>query len=227
MRSLRPVLESREGATPSLPPLRPMKAPDPLRERIRHLHDSIRTETLYVHWVRTSFRAKHGRGGMDSGRTRVPAFAMAADDPLRGSAGPASTDLGAMPRCRRTRPGPMAAGPRRRLRASLPGGAESPPGPPIRTRQRSRRLQRIRVNPGRSQGSRPQLFDHTGIARSSLTCSKPPVWRCRSGCRLRDRRPAFPERGRDPASAGAWFDDVCGRRDEFHPPSSRMRNTAR
>ena len=39
-----------------LPPLKSVKVLDQLRERIRHLHDSIRTEEVYVHWVRAFVR---------------------------------------------------------------------------------------------------------------------------------------------------------------------------
>lgn len=38
--------------TDPLPPLRSVKVLDQLRERIRYLHYSIRTEQAYVHWVR-------------------------------------------------------------------------------------------------------------------------------------------------------------------------------
>jgi hypothetical protein len=39
-------------ATAPLPPLRSVKVLDQLRERIRYLHYSLRTEQAYVHWVR-------------------------------------------------------------------------------------------------------------------------------------------------------------------------------
>lgn len=39
-----------------LPPLRSVKVLDQLRERIRYLHYSIRTERAYVHWVRAYIR---------------------------------------------------------------------------------------------------------------------------------------------------------------------------
>lgn len=38
-------------ATAPLPPLRSVKVLDQLRERIRYLHYSLRTEQAYVHWV--------------------------------------------------------------------------------------------------------------------------------------------------------------------------------
>jgi integron integrase len=47
------------GSAP-LPPLQALKVLDQLRERIRYLHYSIRTEQAYVHWVRAYIRF-HGR----------------------------------------------------------------------------------------------------------------------------------------------------------------------
>lgn len=38
-------------ATVPLPPLRSVKVLDQLRERIRYLHYSLRTEQAYVHWA--------------------------------------------------------------------------------------------------------------------------------------------------------------------------------
>ena len=43
-------------ATAPLPPLRSVKVLDQLRERIRHLHYSLPTEQVYVHWVRAFIR---------------------------------------------------------------------------------------------------------------------------------------------------------------------------
>lgn len=43
-----------------LPPLRSVKVLDQLRERIRYLHYSVRTEEAYTHWVR-AFIHFHGR----------------------------------------------------------------------------------------------------------------------------------------------------------------------
>ena len=43
-------------ATAPLPPLRSVKVLDQLRERIRYLHYSLRTEQAYVHWVRAFIR---------------------------------------------------------------------------------------------------------------------------------------------------------------------------
>ncbi|WP_219851889.1 phage integrase N-terminal SAM-like domain-containing protein [Methylibium rhizosphaerae] len=42
--------------TPALPPLRSAKVLDQLRERVRYLHYSPRTEKSYVYWVRAFIR---------------------------------------------------------------------------------------------------------------------------------------------------------------------------
>ena len=43
-------------STAPLPPLRSVKVLEQLRERIRYLHYSLRTEQAYVHWVRAFIR---------------------------------------------------------------------------------------------------------------------------------------------------------------------------
>jgi integron integrase len=45
-----------KSSTPSLPPLKAVKVLDQLRERIRYLHYSLRTEETYVKWVRSFIR---------------------------------------------------------------------------------------------------------------------------------------------------------------------------
>jgi integrase len=45
-----------KNGTSSLPPLQAVKALDHLRERIRYLHYSARTEDACVHWVRLFIR---------------------------------------------------------------------------------------------------------------------------------------------------------------------------
>lgn len=45
-----------KSSTAPLPPLKSVKVLDQLRERIRYLHYSIRTEEAYVYWVRTFIR---------------------------------------------------------------------------------------------------------------------------------------------------------------------------
>lgn len=49
-----------KNSTSPLPPLRSVKVLDQLRERIRYLHYSVRTEEAYTHWVR-AFIHFHGR----------------------------------------------------------------------------------------------------------------------------------------------------------------------
>ena len=45
-----------KSSTAPLPPLQSVKVLDQLRERIRYLHYSIRTEDAYVYWVRSFIR---------------------------------------------------------------------------------------------------------------------------------------------------------------------------
>lgn len=52
-------------ATAPLPPLRSVKVLDQLRERIRYLHYSLRTEQAYVHWVRAFIRFHGVRHAVD------------------------------------------------------------------------------------------------------------------------------------------------------------------
>ena len=72
-----------------MPPMRSVKVLDPLRERIRLLHYSIRTEDAYVHWVRAFVRL-HGLhypatigGGIH--RAGVPAKAASYSDLISSS----------------------------------------------------------------------------------------------------------------------------------------------
>ncbi|MBK8338306.1 MAG: hypothetical protein IPL03_17825 [Sterolibacteriaceae bacterium] len=51
-----------------------MKALDPLRERIRDLHDSIRIEAVYVHWVRVLIRFHVPRPPATLGGAAVEVF---------------------------------------------------------------------------------------------------------------------------------------------------------
>lgn len=61
-------------ATAPLPPLRSVKVLDQLRERIRYLHYSIRTEQAYVHWVRAFIRFHGVRHPATLGSSEVEAF---------------------------------------------------------------------------------------------------------------------------------------------------------
>jgi len=57
-----------------LPPLKSAKVLDQLRERIRYLHYSIRTEEAYVYWVRTFIRFHGLRHPATLGGVEVEAF---------------------------------------------------------------------------------------------------------------------------------------------------------
>ena len=43
-------------SSPQLPPLQAPRLLDQVRERVRYLHYSLRTEQAYVHWVRAFVR---------------------------------------------------------------------------------------------------------------------------------------------------------------------------
>lgn len=60
--------------TADLPPLRAVKVLDQLRERIRYLHYSRRTEEAYVHWVRAFIRFHGIRHPSTMGAGEVEAF---------------------------------------------------------------------------------------------------------------------------------------------------------
>ncbi|MEK8827519.1 phage integrase N-terminal SAM-like domain-containing protein, partial [Escherichia coli] len=61
-------------ATAPLPPLRSVKVLDQLRERIRYLHYSLRTEQAYVHWVCAFIRFHGVRHPATLGSSEVEAF---------------------------------------------------------------------------------------------------------------------------------------------------------
>lgn len=76
-------------ATAPLPPLRSVKVLDQLRERIRYLHYSLRTEQAYVNWVRAFIRF-HGvrQAYRKKGFRLVPegkAFVLAGESLMRFS----------------------------------------------------------------------------------------------------------------------------------------------
>ena len=54
-----------------LPPLQSVRIPDQLRERIRYLHYSLRTEQVYVYWVRAFIRFYDLRQPADMGKADV------------------------------------------------------------------------------------------------------------------------------------------------------------
>lgn len=62
------------GTSPPLPPLRSVRLLDQLRERIRTLHYSRRTEQAYVHWCRAFIRFHGIRHPAEMGAPEVQAF---------------------------------------------------------------------------------------------------------------------------------------------------------
>jgi integron integrase len=58
----------------TLPPLRSERLLDQVRERVRYLHFSIRTEQAYVHWVRAFVRFHNLRHPAEMGAGEVEAF---------------------------------------------------------------------------------------------------------------------------------------------------------
>lgn len=63
-----------KSSTAPLPPLKSVKVLDQLRERIRYLHYSIRTEEAYVYWVRTFIRFHGLQHPATMGGPEVEAF---------------------------------------------------------------------------------------------------------------------------------------------------------
>ena len=63
-----------KSVTPTLPPLKAVKVLDQLRERIRYLHYSRRTEEAYVHWVKRFIRFHGVRHPREMGQPEVEAF---------------------------------------------------------------------------------------------------------------------------------------------------------
>ena len=61
-------------STPPLPPLQAPRLLDQVRERVRYLHYSIRTEQAYVHWVRAFVRFHRMRHPREMGQPEVEAF---------------------------------------------------------------------------------------------------------------------------------------------------------
>lgn len=63
-----------QGEALSLPPLQSARLLDQLRERIRLLHYSGRTEEVYVHWCRAYIRFHRLRHPKEMGRAEIEAF---------------------------------------------------------------------------------------------------------------------------------------------------------
>ena len=67
---------SSAGAVDPQSPPRPVRVLDQLRHRLRYLHDSLRTEQAYVHWVRAFIRFHGLRHPNQMGAPEVEAFLM-------------------------------------------------------------------------------------------------------------------------------------------------------
>jgi integron integrase len=61
-------------SSPQLPPLQAPRLLDQVRERVRYLHYSLRTEQAYVHWVRAFVRFHRLRHPREMGQPEVEAF---------------------------------------------------------------------------------------------------------------------------------------------------------
>ena len=64
------------AATAALPPLKSARLLDQLRERIRLLHYSLRTEEAYVYWARAFIRFHGLRHPAEMGKAEVEGFLM-------------------------------------------------------------------------------------------------------------------------------------------------------
>ena len=60
-----------------MPPLQSVRILDRLRERIRYLHYSLRTEEAYVYWARAFIRFHDLRHPAEMGKAEIEAFLMA------------------------------------------------------------------------------------------------------------------------------------------------------
>ena len=60
-----------KNLTSPLPPLRSGRRLDQLHERIRNFHDSLRTEEVYVYWVRLFIRFRRLRHPAEMGAAEV------------------------------------------------------------------------------------------------------------------------------------------------------------
>jgi integron integrase len=63
-----------QNAKPCKPPLKSVKLLDKVRERIRYLHYSIRTEEAYTYWIRSFVRWHGMRHPVDMNREEVESF---------------------------------------------------------------------------------------------------------------------------------------------------------
>ncbi len=83
-------------ATAPLPPLRSVKVLDQLRERIRYLHYSLRTEQAYVHWVRAFIRFHGVRHPATLGQQRSRGISVLAGERAQGFGLHASSGIGGL-----------------------------------------------------------------------------------------------------------------------------------
>ena len=60
-----------------MPPLQSVRILDQMRERIRYLHYSLRTEEAYVYWARAFIRFHDLRHPREMGKVEIEAFLMA------------------------------------------------------------------------------------------------------------------------------------------------------
>ena len=60
-----------------MPPLQSVRILDQLRERIRYLHCSLRTEEAYVYWARAFIRFHGLRHPRVTGKVEIEAFVVA------------------------------------------------------------------------------------------------------------------------------------------------------
>ena len=72
--SLRPLATTKRHSSAALPPLQSTKLLDQVRERIRYLHYSLRTEEAYLYWIRGFIRWAGVRHPRDMGADEVRGF---------------------------------------------------------------------------------------------------------------------------------------------------------
>ena len=70
------MYSNNKGVKNHLPPLQAVRILDQVRERIRYLHYSLRTEVAYVQWVRAYIRFHELRHPAEMGKAEVEAFLM-------------------------------------------------------------------------------------------------------------------------------------------------------
>ena len=81
---------------PGKPPLQSARLLDQLRERIRYMHYSLRTEQAYLYWVRFFIRWHGMKHPRDMGEPAIEAFSTMLATDRKVSAPPHNQALGAM-----------------------------------------------------------------------------------------------------------------------------------